>query len=1169
MTGRRAETHPPLLGPWSEAVLRTKLARDLLARLREGSQATLPALPGSLGTVLLASAADRLERPLLAVFPESDEAAAAALDFATLLGEERVAFLPPIPAAAYEEFTPDPTLIVERHDALRRLLVPGAAAGVVVAPIRALLLPVPSPADLRQLYLELAVGRRCALTWLVGWLAAAGYEREPMAQRPGEFAVRGGLVDIVPPGRTRGLRIEYWGDEIESIREYSLRDQRSIGGQGQAEVPAAAPFIIDDETRVRAAGRTAEFAPDLIEKTPLGAVGAERGRPDGLFWYYPFFLERAGRVTELLPESTLVALWEPERIEPVVKGTAAEFEARYEAREDAGGWPSPAELEPGAGFLDRLGGAYAGARLPLVAPPAEAILTTNARPAGTFSGDFPALREELAALGRTGIRTVILVEDSGQKKRLTDLLIPESTGQNPPEIVIGQLERGFTWPEAALAVWPDHELFGRPRRPAVRRSFPGEAIGTWQVLSVGDHVVHVDHGIGRFEGLRTMEVDEREHELLELTYAGNDRLLVPVDQLYRVRRYAGTDPDSPPALNTLGTAGWERTVERARTDLLEMASELARIYAVRETAERPGWPADDLMMEELEAGFPWTETPDQARAVEAVKRDLEADRPMDRLICGDVGYGKTEVAIRAALKVIEGGGQVAVLVPTTVLAQQHLETFRSRLERVPVRIEMLSRFRTPVQQRGTLEGLAAGTTDLVIGTHRLLSPDVDFARLGLIVIDEEHRFGVRAKEKLRALRARVDVLSMTATPIPRTLHMSLSGLRDISIITTPPEDRLPVHTEVVTFDEELIETAIRRERERGGQVFFVHNRVRSIEAVAQLLARLVPEARIEIGHGQMSERRLERVMLEFTAGAVDVLVSTMIIESGLDLPNANTLIVNRADRLGLAQLYQLRGRVGRSNLRARAYFMVPRGRTLGPDARSRLRALREYTDLGAGLELALRDLEIRGTGNLLGPQQHGHIAAVGLDLYQQMLDEAIAEIRGSPGTTRIPPRVEIDAEALLPESYIPVPSARIALYRRAVEARTLDELGEVANELTDRFGPPPPAARAFLEVAVLRWIGTELGLDSLVVERNRLLARFRTGVTLDPDQWEELLERLGEAARFRGRDPLTCELALTSTGAAERLAEARNFLLTEDEAEYVTEFMSGSKSAEGAQHGQR
>jgi transcription-repair coupling factor (superfamily II helicase) len=591
-----------------------------------------------------------------------------------------------------------------------------------------------------------------------------------------------------------------------------------------------------------------------------------------------------------------------------------------------------------------------------------------------------------------------------------------------------------------------------------------------------------------------------------------------------------------------------------------MARDLARIYAARQTLVGTAHPPDDILMEELEASFPYAETPDQARAVAEVKQDLESASPMDRLVCGDVGYGKTEVAIRAALKVIEGGRQVAVLVPTTLLAQQHMETFRERLQRHPVRIEMLSRFRTPAQQRRTLEGLASGNADLVIGTHRLLSKDVGFKDLGLLVVDEEHRFGVKAKERLRSLRARVDVLSLTATPIPRTLHMSLLSIRDMSIITTPPQDRLPVHTEVAQFDEALISGAIRTEMARGGQVFFVHNRVQSIEAAARLVDRLVPDARIGIAHGQMKERELEQIMLRFVSGGLDVLVSTMIIESGLDLPNANTLLVNRADHLGLAQLYQIRGRVGRSSQKAYAYFLVPPGKRLSGDARRRLQAVQEYSELGAGFHLALRDMEIRGAGNLLGAQQHGRIAEVGLDLYKQMLEDAVAEISGAAQTVFAPPRLELPGEAYLPESYIPIAGLRVDFYRRAVESRALSEIGALYSELRDRFGPLPQEATSLIDASAMRIVGAELGLESVVVKANVLSGRLYPDQALSRQEWESLMERLGDGARFGGEAPLRFEVPLAGESPPEQVRAARNRLLSKAQAEYLGSLISAQTS---------
>ncbi len=1146
---------PPRGEAWRARITATETFGRLTAELAAGRRPQLAGLPGSLGAVLVAALLGEDPRhPILAVVPDGDEAAELQQDLAWLLGPERALLLPAWSITPYEEASPGPLLAARRYEALCAIATQGGDGRIVVCPAAALPLPSAGARELTGHALVITEGEERGLEELALRLAAQGYERVDLVGGSGEFAVRGGLVDLAPPDRETGLRVEFWGDRVESLREFRLRDQRSVGGVGRATVPPMCEIPFDEAARERAIRRWHDLTGgDPIEGTPLAEALARGGYQDGLEWYLPLFVERTTDLGGLLADDTRVVVWEPLRVEEVVAAMLRKAADRYSGLRDAPGWLPPDRLLAGTDLLTRLR-RRPGADLVTVASAGGPVLRTDARPAPAVAGDLERLRTELKSLRAEGITPCLLVEDEGQQSRLDDLLALDEDTR--PDFVLGQLAAGFVWPQAALALWPDHEIFHRPRRRRGRVPVRGEMLRSWRALDRGDLVVHIDHGIGRFLGLRTLEVDGERSELLELEYAGRDRLLVPIDQMGRVQRYVGGEEEQPPALNTLGGVAWERAKERARTDLLEMARDLARVYAARQTLEGTAHPPDDLLMEELEASFPWMETPDQARAVTEVKRDLEQPRPMDRLICGDVGYGKTEVAIRAALKVIEGGQQVAVLVPTTLLAQQHQETFRQRLGRFPVRVEMLSRFRTPAQQRRTLEGLASGQVDLVIGTHRLLSPDVVFARLGLIVVDEEHRFGVRAKEALRALRAQVDLLSLTATPIPRTLHMALLGIRDMSIITTPPQDRQPVHTEVVTWEEELVRSSLQAELNRGGQVFFVHNRVQSIEAAARLVRRLVPTARVGIAHGQMRERELEAVMLRFASGAVDVLVATMIVESGLDLPNANTLIVNRADRLGLAQLYQLRGRVGRSDIKAYAWFLVPPGRRLPRDAWRRLQAVQDHADLGAGFHLAMRDLEIRGAGNLLGAQQHGHIATVGYDLYTQLLEEAVAEIQGLPEAVWSPPRLELPGAAYLPASYVPTAALRMDFYRRAAEARSVEEVAALVGELRDRFGPPPPEAAALVEASFIRVAGAELGLESVVVKEGELSGRFPPDRVLERSGWEALLARLGTDVRFAGEAPLRFRVRLAVREPLERLRAARNRLLTSEEAGYLASLES-------------
>lgn len=1145
----------PLLEDWLDVIARSSFYRTLSDRITQKKRIELPALPGSLGVVLLAALLQERAAGLLAVLPDPEEAAKTALDFGSLLGQEKVSLLSPWNIEPYEELSPTPTLAFERHDALLRIGRLSETADVVVTAAAALTHWSPDCEELRARELHIVEGEERYYEALIRDLLKIGYKRVEMVGETGEIAVRGGLVDVAPPGIEHGIRIEFWGDVIESLREFNLRNQRTVGVVGRVKIPPVREVPADRDAWNLALERTAsELDEDSIQDTPLGYALERSQIADGLEWFLPLFAKHPSSVADLISDESLVVVWDPDRVHETLKGIHSRAADRYKHMSEKRGWLHPERIMVGMDILDRLRKSHAGADLPVVASHEEDVLRTDARPAPMFSREFKELKKELNNLHRDGITTVVLVEEEGQRRRLEDLLVDEShTG---PKLSMGQLERGFVWPDAGLAVLPDHEIFRRPRRSRPSRA-PRDRTGEpFRSLNKGDLVVHIDHGLGRYEGLRTLEVDGQQNELLELTYAGGDKLLVPIDQMSRVRRYAGTDSEKAPSLNTIGGSAWERTVERAKEDLLEMARDLAKIYAARREIAGNTYPPDDILMEELEASFQYAETPDQIQAVEEVKKDLESSQSMDRLICGDVGYGKTEVAIRAALKVIEGGDQVAVLVPTTVLAQQHMETFRERLDSFPIRIDMLSRFRTPAQQRRTLEDLVTGRVDLVIGTHRLLSKDVQIPKLGLVVVDEEHRFGVKAKEALKSIRAQVEVLSLTATPIPRTLHMSLSGIRDISIITTPPEDRLPIHTEVVRFDEELIQDAIRCEMERGGQTFFVHNRVQSIDSAVSLIERLVPEARTGMAHGQMNERKLEQVMLEFASGEIDVLVSSMIVESGLDLPNANTLLVNRADRFGLAQLYQLRGRVGRSSEKAYAYFLVPPGRRLTRDARRRLQAVQEYSELGVGFQLAMRDLEIRGAGNLLGAQQHGHITAVGFDLYTEMLEEAVAELRGTQKAMWSPPRLELPGEVYLPESYINLPGLRLEFYRNAVDARTLEDIGKLYSELRDRFGPLPPEAMALIDVAVIRVIGAELGLYSLVVQNNRLKGKFNREWVPDRPAWEKLLERLGPDVRFIGKTPPGFETELAGTTSSEKLEETRNLLLTEDEAEYVTELIA-------------
>jgi transcription-repair coupling factor (superfamily II helicase) len=757
-----------------------------------------------------------------------------------------------------------------------------------------------------------------------------------------------------------------------------------------------------------------------------------------------------------------------------------------------------------------------------------------------YAGNVAELQRDLARRLLLGQRIHVFCDNEGQAQRLGEILDEVADRIDFP---VGELRAGFILPSAGRAgvvVLTDHEIFHRYRKRQRRRKYRiAQGTSAYEDLQPGDFVVHVNYGIARYLGIKTIVVEDSEMDCLELLFADGDKIFVTVDQINLVEKYVGKEAVAPP-LTKLGGTQWARVTAKARAAVEAMAEDLLHMAAIRASRRGTAYSADSHLLKEMEATFVYDETPDQQKAIDDVKRDMEAATPMDRLICGDVGYGKTEVAMRAAFKAVLDGKQVAVLVPTTILAQQHLGTFRERLAGFPVQVEMLSRLRSPKESKEILAQLANGTLDIVIGTHRLLSKDVKFKSLGLIVIDEEHRFGVGHKEKLKHLKETVDALSMTATPIPRTLNMALIGLRDMSLIETAPRDRLPVQTEILPFDEETITDGILREMDRGGQIYVVHNRVESIDAMAGYVRRLVPQARVAVGHGQMDEHALERVMLGFLERDYDVLVSTMIIESGLDIPNVNTLIVNRADRLGLAQLYQLRGRVGRSSHKAYAYFMVPRGGQATELARKRLSVLQEFEALGSGFKIAMRDLEIRGAGNILGQQQHGHLVAIGFELYCRLLEQAVAELKGEDLPEEISTKVEIDADYLVPDDYVPDPEEKMRVYKKIAVMSDAAEVEALGAELLDRYGPLPPPAAMLLQVAATRIRAWQAGIDRLRVRGPRAELWLRPGFVLGRADIEALVRASPNKLGFDAAGEF--KILVHFKGGAERLEQVAALL---------------------------
>jgi transcription-repair coupling factor (superfamily II helicase) len=936
----------------------------------------------------------------------------------------------PSRGVTYEShLTPPPHLVGLRIAALDALLDDPSA--VVVISAVALSEKVPDP-SLRPRGFVLRKGELLDLEETARELVAAGYERVEQVEDRGQFAIRGGLLDLFPATEERAVRVDLFGDEIESLRWFSTFTQRSLQDAEQVEVAPAAELSEEHRELAEIAAAMEEERPDIAELLPV---------------------ERFEPLLELIPDEATVALAGEEDIAPALKDHWQDVTAAFH---DAGAhqlYVGPDAI--GAALEDR-------ARIRVASIDQDQPFSFRAQ-----SADFQArsLREaepELEKLMRSGYRTVVAFPRRGDGERvaynLNRLRAGWLDGRVDGEVIFAhaRLEQGFIAPQFHLAVIPDHRLLRRRREaPRPVRGRRG-ILRSFTELRSGDIVVHEDHGIARFAGFDTKTVAGVTRDYLYLEYAGSDRVFVPVDQLAKISRYVGAGGAHPP-LSKLGGHRWDQIKARARRAAQELAGELLNLYAERKRREGHPFPLDSEWQREFEDAFPYVETSDQRDAIELVKVDMEAPRPMDRLICGDVGYGKTEVALRAAFKAVQDGKQVMVLVPTTILAQQHFGTFSERFKDYPVVVEQVSRFRPAAEQRATVKRFSEGKVDILIGTHRLLSRDVRAKDLGLLVVDEEQRFGVKQKELLRQLKLKVDVISMSATPIPRTLQMSLAGVRDISVIETPPEGRRPVKTYVGEYDEELVRQALVRELERGGQAFFLHNRVETIEETAERLRALCPGTRFEVAHGQMDERLLERRMLRFLRGDADVLVCTSIIESGIDIPQANTLVVENAETFGLAQLYQIRGRVGRGRERAYAYLLYPSAAALTPEAAARLSALSDYTELGAGFKIAMRDLEIRGAGNLLGDEQSGHVAALGFELYLQMLDEAVgaASDGAAAGEEWEPVRLDVKVDAYVPADYIPYEQAKVDVHRRIAAAREVFELRELRDELEDRFGPVP------------------------------------------------------------------------------------------------------------------
>ncbi|MEA2306477.1 MAG: hypothetical protein QOH43_3757 [Solirubrobacteraceae bacterium] len=1067
-------------------------------------------------------------RPALVVAGDDRQARDLAADLKAWLHPRPVRFYPSRGVTYESHLAPPPHLVGLRVAALDALLQadgsdPHAEPPVVVVSAVALSEKVPDP-ELRPTSTTLRVGDLIDLDETAEQLVAMGYERVDQVEDRGQFAIRGGILDVYPATEDRAVRVDLFDIEIEALRWFSTFTQRSLGETDEVLIAPAAELATEHrESAEIAALSDAEDRPDVAELLPVDR-------------FHPFL--------DLAPDAAVLVAAE-EEIAPALADHWQDVCAAFHDADAHSLYVKPEDIRAA---LDHR------ARIHLSSIASDQPIEFRAQAADVAARSLKDAEPELEKLVRSGYRTVVAWPRRGEGERAAynlSRMKARWVGEGDPPTVepelkfaVANLRDGFIAAGIQLAAIPEHRLFRRKRAERTGGQSAGQrrrgALRSFADLRTGDIVVHEDHGVARFAGFDTKTVGGITRDYLDLEFAGTDRVFMPVEQLAKISRYVGAGGNHPP-LSKLGGKSWETMKARARRAAQELAGELINLYAERRRRTGHTYPADSDWQRDFEDRFPYQETPDQRDAIDVVKADMESPRPMDRLVCGDVGYGKTEVALRAAFKAAEDGKQVLILAPTTILAQQHFGTFSERLKDYPFTLEHVSRFRAPKDQKAAVAKFNAGQVDILIGTHRLLGRDVRPKELGLIIVDEEQRFGVKQKELLRQLKLKVDVIAMSATPIPRTLQMSLAGLRDISVIETPPEGRRPVKTYVGEYDEELVKQALLREQQRGGQAFFLHNRVETIDETAERLRGLCPGLRFEVAHGQLDEKQLEERMLAFLRGEADVLIATSIIESGIDIPQANTLIVERADHFGLSQLYQIRGRVGRSNQRAYAYLLYPSHAALTEDATKRLSALSDYTELGAGFKIAMRDLELRGAGNLLGDEQSGHVAALGFELYMSMLDEAVREAGPiGEGEEGEPVRLDVNVDAYIPADYIPYEQAKIDVHRRIAGARDVAELMRLRDELEDRFGPVP---QPITNLVLLQQARIKLGLAGARNVSIRGEALAATPVDLSPEQATELRELVPGAKYEPGRSQLTVGVGKDPEERLGRVVAAADALL--------------------------
>ncbi|MEC0373129.1 transcription-repair coupling factor [Paenibacillus chibensis] len=1090
--------------------------QSVMAGVKAGMKEQLVSgLSGSARQIMLAALFEEVKRPMLIVTHNMFSAQKIAEDLQEALTPEQVLLYPANELVAAESAVSSPETLAQRIDVLMKCAQ--GFSGVVVAPFSGVRRFLPAPEVMRSARIRIEDGGTLSVDEFMARMIEMGYERVERVEGKGEMSLRGGIIDFYPMTSQLAFRVELFDDEVDSIRTFDPADQRSIDKVKEVNITPCKEIIADQHRLVQAA----EAAGHLLEEQ-LGKMTdrqaklrltEEMNREMELLREQVYFPEIYKYISLLYPERKTLYDYMPKDTVLILDEPARLLETARQLERDESEWNL--HLLQNGKTLPQLHLSVENEtvlyhrpfqtvfmsiflrQVPHTQP--QNILNFISRGMQDFHGQMNVLKSEMERWHKSGVQVIMLASGEERLDRMRRVL--QDYNIDEPVMLQGNLQTGFEMPSIHLAVITEGEMFSQKQRK-IRKLGKNidnaERIKSYTELKVGDYVVHQNHGIGKYMGIGTLEINGIHKDYMHILYAGGDKLSVPIEQIDLIQKYVGSE-DKEPKVYKLGGNEWNKVKSKVRSSVQDIADDLIKLYAERQSTTGFGFEKDTAEQREFEEMFPYDETRDQLRAIEEIKKDMEQNRPMDRLLCGDVGYGKTEVAIRAAFKAAMEGKQVAVLVPTTILAQQHYETFRERFSGYPINIQVLSRFRSRKEQNETIKGIRQGTVDIVIGTHRLLSQDLIFKDLGLLIVDEEQRFGVTHKEKLKKLKTNVDVLTLTATPIPRTLHMSMLGVRDLSVIETPPENRFPVQTYVVEYSQTLVREAIERELARGGQVYYLYNRVQGIQEMASQITALVPEARVGVGHGQMSESELEKTILDFLDGEYDVLVSTSIIETGVDIPNVNTLIVHDADKMGLSQLYQLRGRVGRSNRIAYAYFTYQRDKVLTEVAEKRLQSIKEFTELGSGFKIAMRDLSIRGAGNLLGAEQHGFIASVGFDLYSQMLAEEIKKRKVSMlGEKEEPSKawntmIDIGIDAYLPADYIYDSIQKIEIYKKVAAVGTFNDERELEDELLDRFGELPAAVVNLLTVARLKIYGKMYGIDSITRRGDDLVLKFYEG----------------------------------------------------------------------------